>query len=147
MKLNLIKTADGSFIACDEESQAKMAKFKAGVVHSHDVKVNQNIGLHRKLFGFFNFCTNYYYGDMEAHKDEYSVLYVRNKLTVIAGYFTQKHSRDGTSFELIPLSLKYESMSPEVRQEFYKRITDAALKRVFDKTTDQNVINQLNSWF
>jgi hypothetical protein len=147
VKLNLIKTNDGSFVACDEESQAKMAKFKVGVVHSHDVKVNQNYRLHQKIFGFFSFCTNYYYGDMDAYKDEYSVLYVRNKLTVIAGYFKQKWSRDGTSFELIPLSLKYESMEPEVRQEFYKKITDAALRRVFDKTTDQNVINQLLSWF
>jgi hypothetical protein len=84
---------------------------------------------------------------MEAYKDEYSVLYVRNKLTVIAGYFKQVYSRDGTSFELIPLSLKYESMEPEVRQEFYKKIVDAALNRVFDKTTDENVLNQLRSWF
>jgi hypothetical protein len=147
VKINLIKTNDGSFIPCDEESQAKAKKFKAGVVHSHDVKVNQNYRLHSKLFGFFSFCTNYYYGDMEAYKDEYSVLYVRNKLTVIAGYFKQVYSRDGTSFELIPLSLKYESMEPEVRQEFYKKIVDAALNRVFDKTTDENVLNQLRSWF
>lgn len=147
MKLNLIKTSCGSFVPCDEEGQAKMAKFKVGVVHSHNVKVNQNYRLHCKIMAFFSFCTNYYYGDMEAYKDEYSVLYVRNKLTVIAGYFKQKHSRDGTSFELIPLSLKYESMSPEVRQEFYSKIVDAALKRVFDKTTDENVLNQLKSWF
>ena len=147
MKINLIKTNEGSFIPCDEESQIKMAKFKAGVIHSHDVKVNQNYRLHSKLFGFFAFCTNYYYGDMEAHKDEYSVLYVRNKLTVIAGYFKQQYSRDGTSFELIPLSLKYEKMTPEARQDFYSKIVDAALKRVFDKTTDENVLNQLRGWF
>lgn len=93
------------------------------------------------------FCTNYYYGDMDASKDEYNVQYVRNKLTVIAGYHKQVWSRDGTSFELLPRSISYEKMPPEERQVFYKKITDAALKRVFDRTTDQNVINQLLGWF
>jgi len=147
MKVNLILTSDRGFVACDEESQAKMSKFKVGAVHSHDVKLNQNYKLHAKIFAFFSFCTNYYYGDMEASKDAHSVEFVRRKLTVIAGYYKQVFARDGVTFELMPLSLKYESMEPEVRQEFYKKITDAALKRVFDKTTDQNVINQLLSWF
>ena len=147
MKVNLILNSDRQFIACDAESQAIVEKFNVGVVHSHDIKINQNYRLHKKIFGFFAFCTNYYYGDIEACKDEYSVKYVRNKLTVIAGYFKQVWSRDGTSFELIPLSLSYEKMPPEERQEFYKKITDAALKRVFDKTTDENVINQLLNWF
>ena len=133
--------------AANEKSLIAIKKLKFGEFYSCDIKLNQNYRLHQKIFGFFAFCTNYYYGDMEASKDEYSVKYVRNKLTVIAGYFKQVWSRDGTSFELIPLSLSYEKMTPEVRQEFYKKITDAALKRVFDKTTDQNVINQLLSWF
>ena len=147
MKINLIKTANGKLWPVDDEAEQKLTKLKKGDVYVADVKINQNYELHKKIFAFFAFCTNYYYGDMEACKDEYSVKYVRNKLTVIAGYFKQVWSRDGTSFELIPLSLSYEKMTPEVRQEFYKKITDAALKRVFDKTTDQNVINQLISWF
>lgn len=147
MKINLIKTANGKFWPADEEAETKAAKLKNADVYSCDVKVNQNYELHKKIFGFFSFCTNYYYGDMEAAKDEYNVKYVRGKLTVIAGYYRQVWSRDGSSFELIPLSISYESMPPEERQEFYKRITDAALKRVFDKTTDVNVINQLMSWF
>ena len=147
MKIDITLSADMQINAANEQSSIAIKKLKFGEFYSCDIKLNQNYILHQKIFGFFAFCTNYYYGDMEAAKDEYSVKYVRNKLTVIAGYFKQVWSRDGTSFELIPLSLSYGKMTPETRQEFYKKITDAALKRVFDKTTDQNVINQLLSWF
>ena len=147
MKINLILTNDRQFIACDEESQDKMTKFKVGVIHSHDIKVCQNYQLHKKIFGFFSFCCDYYYGDSEAHKDEYKLKYVRDKLTVIAGYFKQVWSRDGTSFELIPLSISYDKLPADERGVYYKKITDAALKRVFDKTTDKLVINRLLSWF
>jgi len=147
MKLNLIKTSDGSFVACDEESQAKMKKFKVGVVHSHDVKVNQNYRLHQKIFGFFGFCCNYYYGDMDASNDEYKLDRHRKKLTVAAGYFKQVFDPNGVGFEIVALSLKYESMPDEDRQDFYKRITQAALDNVFNNGPDENTLNQLHSWF
>ena len=147
MKINLIKTNDGSFVACDEESQAKMKKFKAGVVHTHDVKVNQNWRLHKKIFGFFGFCCNYYYGDMEASKDEYKLERHRKKLTVAAGYFKQVFDPNGVGFEIVALSLKYESMPDDERQMFYKRITQAALDNVFNNGADENTLNQLTGWF
>lgn len=147
MKINLMLTSDMQFIACDEESQSKLSKFKVGGIHSCDVKLDQNYRLHKKIFGFFAFCTKYYYGDMDAHKDEYQFEYVRKKLTIIAGYHRQVWSRDSVNFELLPLSLSYEKMPPEERGVFYKRITDAALARVFDKTTDERVLNQLMNWF
>ena len=75
MKINLILNSDRQFIACDEESQIKMNKFKIGAIHSHDVKLNNNYRLHQKVFGFFGFCTNYYYGDMEASKNKYKRAY------------------------------------------------------------------------
>lgn len=147
MKIDITITADGVINPANEQSMVAMKKLKYGNFYECNIRLNQNYRLHQKIFGFFAFCTRHYYGDSEAHKDEYQLDYVRRKLTVIAGYFKQVHSRDGTSFELIPLSLKYESMPPEERGIFYKKITDAALKRVFDKTTDQNVINQLMGWF
>ena len=147
MKINVIKTANNKLWAADEEAEVKLSKLKAADVYIADIKVNQNYELHKKIFGFFAFCTNYYYSDMEASKDSFNIEFVRRKLTVIAGYYRQVFARDGVTFELLPLSLSYESMPPEERQVFYKKITDAALKRVFDKTTDQNVINQLLGWF
>ena len=146
MKINLILNSDRQFIACDEESQAKMNKFKIGAIHSHDVKLNNNYKLHKKIFGFFAFCTRYYYGDMDAAKNKYNVDYVRGEITKGAGYYEQVFNRTG-GFKIVPRSLAYESMCDEERQEFYKAITDAALRMVFDQTTDENVINQLLSWF
>ena len=147
MKIDITIGADRQIDVVNEASMLALSKLKCGEFYTCDIKLNQNYRLHQKIFGFFAFCTNYYYGDMDAHKDKYQLEYVRRKLTLIAGYYTQVFARDGVTFELMPLSLKYESMAPEIRQEFYKKITDAALKRVFDKTTDPNVINQLMSWF
>jgi hypothetical protein len=147
VKINLIKTNDGSFVACDEESQAKMKKFKAGVVHSHDVKVNQNYRLHQKIFAFFGFCTNYDYRDSEASKCEYKLNRTRGKLTVAAGYFKQVFEPNGVNFEIVPVSLSFAKMPDDVRQKFYTRITQAAIDNIFHNCDDENIMNQLNSWF
>ena len=137
-------TNDRQFIACDEESQAKMEKFKAGVVHSHDIKVNQNYKLHRKMFAFFKYCTQHYYGDIEVTQDQ--VEFTRAKLLMSAGYVKQIFYPDGKRFELKPQSMSYEKMTPEERGECYKKIIDAALKRVFH-SADENTYNQLMSFF
>lgn len=147
MKINLIKTANGKFWPADEEAELKIAKLKKGDIYTAEIKVNHNYELHKKIFGFFKFCTNYYYGDMEASKCEYQFSRVRRKLTIAAGYYKQVFGRDGVSFEVVPLSLKYESMPDNERQVFYKRITQAALDNIFNDGADDNVINQLLSWF
>lgn len=147
MKINVIKTANGKLWPADEIAEEHLKKLANGEEYQVEIKLKQNAKLHRKIFGFFAFCTKHYYGDMDAHKDEYQLEYVRKKLTVIAGYCKQMHTRDGSSFELVPLSLSYNKMSPEDRALFYKRLVDAALKRVFDKTTDERILNQLTTWF
>lgn len=146
MKINLIKTANNKLWPADEMEEVKLSKLKAAEVYVADIKVNHNYSLHKKIFGFFAFCTRYYYGDMEAHKDKYKLDYVRGELTKIAGYVEQVPNRNG-DIKIVPQSISYESLKPEDRGDFYKRITDAALRAVFDKTTDSNVINELLSWF
>ena len=47
----------------------------------------------------------------------------------------------------MPLSIAYDKMTPEQRGEFYKKIVDAALKHVFDRTNDERVLNELVNWF
>lgn len=147
MKINLIKTANGKFWPVDEEAEAKIAKLKKGDCYVADIKVNHNYELHKKIFGFFGFCCNYYYGDIEASKCEYQMDRLRKKLTVAAGYFKQVFYRDGIHFEIVALSLKYESMPDDERQIFYKKITQAALDNVFNNGADENTINQLLNWF
>lgn len=147
MKINLIKTANGKFWPADEEAEANIYKLKKGDVYLADIKVNHNYELHKKIFGFFAFCTNYYYGDMDASKCPYQVDRLRKKLTVAAGYHKQVFNRDGVHFEIVPLSLKFESMPDDERQLFYKDVTQAALDNVFNNGADDNVINQLLTWF
>lgn len=147
MKINLIKTANGKFWPASEEDEVKITKLKKGDVYAADIKVNHNYELHKKIFGFFGFCCNYYYGDNEAKKCEYQLGRIRRKLTIAAGYHKQVFGRDGKTFEIVPLSLKYESMPDDERQVFYKRMTQAALDNVFNDGADDNVINQLLSWF
>ena len=147
MKINLLKTANGKLWPVDEEAELKLSKLKKGDVYIADIKVNHNYELHKKIFGFFGFCTNYYYGDKDAGKCSYQLDFVRRKLTVVAGYHKQVFSRDGVSFVLVPMSLKYESMPDDDRQVFYKKITQAALDNVFNNGPDENTLNQLLSWF
>lgn len=143
----MIKTANGKFWPADEEAEMLLTKLKKGDVYVADIKVNHNYELHKKIFGFFAFCTNYYYGDMEASKCPYQFDRLRKKLTIVAGYNKQVFARDGIHFEVVALSLKYESMPDDVRQTFYKKITQAALDNVFNNGPDENTLNQLLSWF
>ena len=147
MKVSFTKQPGGALIPSSDADAEKMTKLSNGELYEVDIKIKQNGKLHRKVFAFFSFCTQHYYGDSEAHKDEYQLNYVRKNLTITAGYCKQMFSRDGDKFEIVPMSLSYEKMSPDERSDFYKRIINAAIKRVFDRTTDQNVLNQLYNFF
>lgn len=147
MKINLLKTANGKLWPVDEEAELKLSKLKKGDVYVADIKVNHNYELHKKIFGFFGFCTNYWYGDNEASKDKLKLELTREELTISAGYFDQKFYPDGKSFKVVAKSISYASMPDEDRQVFYKRITQAALDNVFNNGADDNTINQLHSWF
>jgi hypothetical protein len=147
VKINLIKTANGKFWPVDQEAELQITKLKKGDVYSADIKVNHNYELHKKIFGFFAFCVNYYYGDIDASKCPYQVDRLRKKLTIAAGYHKQVFLKGGVHFEIVALSLKYESMPDDERQLFYKRMTQAALDNVFNDCDDDNVINQLLTWF
>ena len=147
MKINIIKTANSKFWPADEEAELKVKKLKVADVYTADIKVNNNYELHKKIFGFFAFCTNYYYGDIDASKCEYQLDRLRKKLTIAAGYHKQVFNRNGVNFEIVALSLKYESLPDDERQVFYKKITQAALDNIFNDGADDNVINQLHSWF
>lgn len=146
MKANFVKCAGGTLVPADDLQVEKLTKLANGEEYEVDIKLKQNGKLHRKIMLFFSFCTQHYYQDMEASKDAYQYDFVRKKLTIIAGYHRQVFNRDG-GFEIVAQSLSYDKMSPEERSDFYKRIVTAALARVFDRTTDNNVINQLYSFF
>ena len=147
MKIDITLSADMQINPANEQSLIAIKKLKFGHFYTCDIKLNNNYRLHQKIFGFFVFCTNYYYGDMDASKCPYQVERLRKKLTIAAGYHKQVFNRDGIHFEIVALSLKFESMPDDERQVFYKRMTQAALDNVFNNGADDNVINQLLTWF
>lgn len=146
MKVQMTKNRGGVLFPANDEAVDQMSRVENGD-HEISITLKQNGRLHRKIWAFFAFCTRHYYGDNEAHKDEYKIAYVRKYLTILAGYSKTISNRDGTRLEIVPMSLKYEKMDPEIRAKFYSRIIDAALKNVFDRSTDDNIINELLTWF
>jgi len=145
--INLIKTANGKFWPADEQAEEQSKKLKNGDVYKANITVDQNYELHKKIFGFFGFCCNYWYGDINASKDKLQLELTREELTIAAGYFEQKFYPDGKSFKVVAKSISYASMPDDEKQDFYKRITQSALDNIFNNGADDNTMNQLLSWF
>lgn len=144
MKINVIKTANNKIWPADEEAEEKIKKIKTGEVYEVNITLNQNYRLHKKMFAFFKYCAQFYFGDQDVTTDQ--VEFTREKLIMSAGYVKQVFYPDGIRFELKPMSLSYEKMSPEERGDCYKKIVNAALKRVFH-SADESIYNQLMSFF
>ena len=143
----MIKNAGGLFSPADEESEQQLLKLKNCDHYSIDIKLNHNYKLLQKIQCFYDFCCQHYYGDIEAHKDNIKRNHVIYVLKCTAGYFDQEYDRDGNAFMVKARSISYEKMSHEDRCDYYKRLTQAALDGVFDRTNDNNVINQVIDWF
>lgn len=146
MKVNFTKQPGGALIPSSDADAEKMTKLSNGEPYEVDIKLKQNGRLHRKVFAFFAFCTQHYYGDSEAHKNKYQLDYVRGELTKIAGYYEQVPTRHG-QIKIIPRSINYDNMPPEERSDLYNRLIDAALRTNIIDTSDQNVLNQLYNFF
>jgi hypothetical protein len=144
VKINLVKTAVGSFVCADDEAYEKVSNMKAGDVYEVTIKLNQNYRLHKKMFAFFKYCAQHYYGDEEVTQDQ--VEFTRSKLLMSSGYVKQVFYPDGKRFELYPASMKYEKMAPEERAECYKKLVTAACKRIFNNA-DERTWNKLIEFF
>lgn len=144
MKINMVKNLGGLFSPADEEAEEQLKKLKNAEAYKVDITVNQNYKLHKKMFAFFKYCTQFYYGDINVTNDQIEL--TRSKLIMSAGYVKQIFYPDGLRFELKPMSLKYEKMTPEARSDCYKKIVDSALKNVFH-SANESEYNKLMSFF
>lgn len=147
MKINMIKLPGGNLYPASESEFERVKKLENNKFYIVDIKESQNYKLHQKMFAFFGFCADWYFGDSEAHKDKEKVEWMREKMTIFAGHYTQIFLRDGERFELKAKSINYETMDAEQRREFYSELIDAALKKVFNNCDDQNIINRLVGFF
>lgn len=144
MKVNMKKNAGGVMLPADEEAEQLMLKVKNDSVYSVDIKLNQNYKLHKKMFAFFKYCSQHYYGDTEVDKDQ--IDYTRRQLLIAAGYTKTMADPVSGFIEVTAKSLKYASMTPEDRISCYKKIVNSALKNVFH-SADESIYNQLMSFF
>ena len=144
MKINLVKTATGAFWAADEEAIELIKNFKIGEVYSADIKLNQNYKLLQKVWVFFKYCAQHYYGDRDVSKEQIEL--TKGKLLKSSGYCKQVFLPDGKSFEVVPTSISYAKMSEEERRECYGKLVTSACKNIFNNA-DVNVWNDLMSRF
>ena len=144
MKINLVKTAVGSFVCADDGAYEKASNMKAGDVYEATIKLNQNYRLLQKVWVFFKYCAQHYFGDKEVTTDQ--IEYVRKNLLIAAGYVrTLVDPRTG-HIEIIAESISYAKMPEEVRRECYKKLVTAACKDVFH-SADERTWNKLIEFF
>lgn len=147
-KFNLIKTRYG-FEPADDDEQERLKRFKQGELIEVDIKLNRNYEFHKKMFSFFGFCFQFWCGSQgktefmtnQAQQKEF-----RNNLTILAGYYEQVFDVRG-GMHLRAKSLSFESMEQEEFEECTNAMINAALKHIFVKVSDENVINRLYSYF
>jgi len=70
----------------------------------------------------------------------------RKDLTILAGFYEQTVRLNG-EVRTEAKSLSYASMEPDEFERCYNAMINAAIKHVFGRTTDQNVLNQLYAFF
>lgn len=149
MKITVTKQPGGILVPADDRAADSLNKFKTGEQYEIEIKLTRNPQFHRKVFAFFNFCYEHWCASGTNHElmtDTAQFDVFRKNLTVLAGYYDEFASIRG-SIRVEAKSLAYASMSQEEFSECYSALINAAIKHVFGKTTDQNVINQLYSFF
>lgn len=146
MKVNFIKQHGGVLIPANESEVERMKRFKTGGAYEVEIKQIRNYDFHRKVFAFLNFCFDHYVSrlDCSVHERQFEVF--RDELTVNAGYYDEFWTLKGT-LRIEAKSISYASMSQEEFEQYYNSLINAAIKLVFNNTKDQNIINQLYSFF
>ncbi|AHK11845.1 NinB-like protein [Shewanella sp. phage 3/49] len=148
MKIEMIKHADGYAPVSDLEAD-RIKRFKNGEQYTVEIKLTRNPKFHRMVFGFFGFCFQYWSANQAGleNMDEYAQLNTfRKHLTVLAGYFDTTISIDG-GLRVEARSLAYGSMKQEEFELVYSALINAAIKNVFNNTTDQVILDKLYSFF
>ena len=144
MKIYVTKTATGALWAADEESVESIKSLKVGDTYSADIKLSQNYKLLQKVWVFFKYCAQVYYGYKDVSKEQVDL--TKKKLLINSGYYKQVFLPDGKDFEIIPTSISYAKMSEEERRECYGKLVTSACANIFHNS-DESIWNDLMSRF
>lgn len=149
MQIEMIKSAGGVFVPAFDHDLPRLAKFKNGEQYTLEAKLTRNPAFHRKAFALFNFCFQHWAADRAGleHADEATQFdRFRKDLTILAGFYEQTVQLNG-DIRTEAKSLAYANMEPDEFERCYSALVNAAIKHVFAGTKDQNIINQLYSFF
>lgn len=148
MKLEFVKGFGGSLSPASDLVAEKMLKFKSSDIYEVEIKRPRNSGFHGKVFKFFQFCFEYWCGnkqtefmDLPAQFDTF-----RKNLTVLAGYRVETYTIDG-SVRVEAESLSFGNMDQAEFEACYSALINAAIRHVFAGTTDEQILNRLQSFF
>ena len=149
MKIQMIKMAGGVMAPASDMDSSKLTRFRTGEQYEIDIKLVRNPQFHRKVFAFLEFCfqhwaadrTDIQFMDEAAQFDTF-----REHLTVLAGYYEQTWTITG-KLRVRAKSLSFGNMPQAEFEQFYNAVIRAALKHIFGGTTDQRIIDKLQSFF
>ncbi|MXN88578.1 DUF1367 family protein [Pasteurella canis] len=149
LRIQVIKMAGGLLAPLDDREAEALQSLKNGEQYEIEIIRTRNPSFHRKVFAFFNFCfehwsadkTDWKYFDERKQFDTF-----RKNLTVLAGFRDVTYTIDGR-MRVEAQSLSYGNMDQSEFEQCYKALINAALKEIFNNTTDENTINRLYSFF
>lgn len=149
MQIEMVKNAGGVFVPAFDHDLPRLTKFKNGEQYTAEIKLTRNPAFHRKMFAFFNFCFAHWAADRVGleHADETTQFErFRKDLTILAGFYEQTMRLNG-EIRTEAKSLAFANMEPDEFERCYSAMINAAIKHIFGRTTDQNTLQQLQSFF
>jgi len=149
MQIDLVKHPGGVFSPANETDLERLQRFKNGETYTAEIKLTRNPSFHRKVMAFFGFCFEHWCANRAGlvHMDESSQFdRFRKDLTILAGFYVQTVRLNG-DIRTEAESLAFANMDQEKFERVYSALINAAIKHVFAGTRDQNILNQLYSYF
>lgn len=148
-KYQMIKLAGGVFSPLNDDEAERLKSFQNNEQYEIEIKKQRNPAFHRKVFAFFGFCFEHWSGehsDWQFQDEQAQFDTFRKHLTVLAGFYVTTYNIKG-EFRIEAESLSYANMEQERFEQVYQALINAAIKHIFGNTRDENVINQLYSFF
>jgi hypothetical protein len=149
MKIKVVKFAGGVTSPASDIDAEKMSKLKTGEQYEIEIKQTRNPQFHRKVFAFLGFCFQHWSADhTECQFMDESAQFdtFREHITVLAGYYETTYNLKG-DVRIRARSLSFGNMSQEEFEQFYSAAIRVAVKHIFNGTTDEKILNQLQSFF
>jgi hypothetical protein len=149
MQIDLVKHPGGVFSPVNDSDIERLQRFRNGETYTADIKLTRNPKFHRKVMAFFGFCFEHWCAERAGlgSADETTQFNrFRKDLTILAGFYdTVTNIRGEVRAEA--KSLSYAQMEQEEFERCYSSLINAAIKHVFAGTKDQQILNQLQSYF